>query len=187
MPRFLTVFLASCCTSLVVACGGDDDTAPPSSSRIPAPSSAQNANDEGRPTAPPSERDRDFSALPSPYSEADYALGRRTFKLCGSCHTLKQGAPNLVGPNLHGVIGREAGSLPGFRYSDALANASFTWSPEKLEEWLSNPRSFLPGNNMTFSGVHRPADRHAVIAYIMLETGLEDEGGAETAPGTDLP
>lgn len=181
MLRFLTIFLAVGCASFVTACGADDEAAQPSSPLTSSPSSV-GANDQDQPDTTPSVRDRDFSALPAPYSEADYALGRRTFKLCGSCHTLKQGAPDLVGPNLHGIIGRKAGSLPGFRYSDALANASFAWTPEKLEEWLSNPRSFLPGNNMTFSGVHRPADRHAVIAYIMLETGFEDKDEADAAP-----
>lgn len=133
-----------------------------------------------------SSRSQDFSALPAPYNEASYSLGRRTFKLCGSCHTLKQGAQNLVGPNLYGVIGRQAGSLDDFNYSPVLQQADFSWTPEKLEEWLSNPRSFLPGNNMTFAGVHRPDDRHAVIAYIMLETGYP-AGGETSGEETDQP
>lgn len=146
----------------VAACGGEADQSPEAS--------GSNTTPEAQASAAHSSRDADFAALPSPYNEASYSLGRRTFKSCGSCHTLKSGGQDLVGPNLHGIIGRAAGTKSGFRYSEALSSAGFAWTPEKLEQWLSNPKGFLPGNNMTFSGVHRPADRQAVIAYIMLET-----------------
>lgn len=115
----------------------------------------------------------EFANLPEPYRSADYSRGRRTFKLCQSCHTLAEGGPNLVGPNLYGVFGREIGSVDGFRYSDAVTKADFEWTPEVLAQWLENPRGFLPGNNMSFAGVRRPDDRLAVIAYIMVETGWE--------------
>ncbi|WP_169332243.1 c-type cytochrome [Henriciella marina] len=113
-----------------------------------------------------------FEALPAPYSQADYNLGRRTFKLCQSCHTVAEGARDLVGPNLHGVFGRTVGSVDGFQYSRALQEADFVWSPERLEEWLANPRGYLPGNRMSFSGVRKPEARHAVIAYLMVESGF---------------
>mgnify|MGYP003120415780 FL=1 len=112
-----------------------------------------------------------FESLPAPYSQVDYNLGRRTFKLCQSCHTVAEGARDLVGPNLHGVFGRTVGSADGFQYSNALQEADFTWTPERLEEWLTDPRGYLPGNRMSFSGVRRPQDRHAVIAYLMVESG----------------
>jgi len=173
--RFLTVFALI----MIAACGSEppqkDEPFEAASSSSP---DARPANDQAS-TTPATLRD--FSALPVPYSEADYALGRRTFKFCGSCHTLKEDGPDLVGPNLYGIIGREAGSRPGFAYSTALEEASFAWTPEKLEEWLNNPRTFLPGNNMTFAGVHRQDARHAVIAYIMLETGYNEYLEAEAA------
>ena len=115
----------------------------------------------------------EFTDLPEPYRSANYARGRRTFKLCASCHTLTEDGPNLVGPNLHGLFGREAGSVEGFRYSDAIQESGIVWSPEDLEQWLVSPRGFLPGNNMNFNGVRRPSDRTAVIAYIMVETGWD--------------
>ena len=180
-PRFLTSLLLFVTLFALAACGNGETAGGDAPAANPEPTTpgAENA------TPPDSPRSQDFSALPPPYNEASYSLGRRTFKLCGSCHTLKQGAQNLVGPNLYGVIGREAGSLDGFNYSPTLQKADFTWTPAKLEEWLSNPRDFLPGNNMTFSGVHRPNDRHAVIAYIMSETGYaagSDKPEADTAP-----
>lgn len=114
-----------------------------------------------------------FADLPAPYASADYATGKRVFKQCSTCHTLDEGGPAVLGPNLHGVFGREAGAKEGFGYSKALQEADFVWTPEKLDEWLTNPRKFLPGNRMSFSGVRRPDDRTAVIAYIMAETGYE--------------
>ncbi|MDJ0921089.1 MAG: cytochrome c family protein [Henriciella sp.] len=116
-----------------------------------------------------------FAALPAPYVDADYARGRRTFKLCQSCHTLAEGGQNLVGPNLYGIFGRDVGTVDGFAYSPAVMEADFIWTPEMLDEWLTSPRNFLPGNRMSFAGVRKPEDRLAVIAYIMLETGYAAE------------
>lgn len=129
-----------------------------------------------------SQRNESFENLPAPYSQADYSAGRRTFKLCSSCHTVVEDGIDLVGPNLHGIFGREAGSLDGFSYSQALQEADFVWTPDRLEQWLANPRDFLPGNKMSFAGVRRPDDRHAVIAYLMVESGYEiDAAAGDTA------
>jgi len=117
----------------------------------------------------------EFANLPAPYNTADYARGRRTFKLCQSCHTTAEGAGALVGPNLYGLFGREAGKAPGFDYSDALKAADFVWTPEQVDHWLENPQTFLKGNRMTFAGVRKPEDRTAVIAYLMTETGYTGE------------
>ena len=114
-----------------------------------------------------------FQNLPSPYSEADYDRGRRTYRLCQSCHTLAEGAPNLVGPNLYGLFDRKTGEAANYTYSQALRDADLVWTPARLDDWLANPRSFLPGNKMSFAGVRKPEDRTDLIAYIMLETGYE--------------
>jgi cytochrome c len=124
---------------------------------------------------------RDFSSFPEPYASADYALGRRTFKLCGSCHTVTADGRDLVGPNLHGIFGRQAGSKEGFAYSKALSAADFQWTPDRVEHWLANPNDYLPGNNMTFSGVRQENARHAVIAYLMLESGYVSTATTDTA------
>ncbi|MEO0883577.1 MAG: cytochrome c family protein [Pseudomonadota bacterium] len=126
-------------------------------------------------TAGDSEPSAEFAALPAPYNAADYARGRRTFRQCSSCHLVAEGGGNLVGPNLYGMFGRQAGALESFNYSDAVKDADFIWTPERLDEWLANPRAFLPGNRMTFAGVRREDDRTAVIAYLMVEAGWVPE------------
>lgn len=114
-----------------------------------------------------------FAGFPEPYATADYDRGRRIFLQCQSCHTLDEGGPAVLGPNLYGLFSRKVGESEGFDYSPALQEADFEWTSELLEQWLQNPRSFLPGNRMSFAGVQRPDDRTAVIAYIMAGTGYE--------------
>ena len=80
-------------------------------------------------------------------------------------------AGNLVGPNLHGLFGRQVATAEGFDYSPALKAETFIWTPEQLDHWLANPGTFVPGNRMSFSGVRKPEDRNAVIAYLMTKTG----------------
>ena len=145
-----------------------------------APAAETPAEPSAVPTAAPADADTsegspEFASLPAPYNTADYARGRRTFKLCQSCHTTAEGAGALVGPNLYGLFGREAGTSEGFQYSDALKEADFIWTPDKVDHWLENPQTFLKGNRMTFAGVRRPDDRTAVIAYLMTQTGYTGE------------
>lgn len=110
------------------------------------------------------------AALPAPYNEANYDAGRRVFAQCRSCHTLEAGAPHRVGPNLHGVFGREIGSAPGFNYSQAVQDADFVWDAAQLDNWLRNPQTFLPGNRMAFAGVRDETQRRDLIAYLKVET-----------------
>jgi len=147
------------------------ETAPESSGTAAAIEEATRS--EGRPAPQVSEPSAEFATLPAPYSQASYATGKRVFKLCSTCHTVAEGGPNTIGPNLYQVFGRQVGSSEGFNYSEAVENADFIWTPEKLDEWLESPRNFLPGNRMTFQGVRKPKDREAVIAYLMVETGWQ--------------
>lgn len=171
-----TLFASMTAIALLAGCGGSDDT---ETSEIKKTVEERTVTAEAstietpEPTVTPAaaEASNEFAGLPAPYTDADYARGKRTFKLCQACHTLAEGGPNLVGPNLYGIFGRQIGAVDGFTYSSAVAEADFVWSPEKLEEWLASPRDFLPGNKMAFAGVRKEPDRHAVIAYIMTETG----------------
>ena len=112
-------------------------------------------------------------ALPAPYNEASYEGGRRVFAQCRSCHTIDAGGGNRVGPNLHGVFGREIGTAEGFTYSQPVQEANFVWDADHLDHWLANPQTFLPGNRMAFAGVRDETQRRDVIAYLMAETAPE--------------
>ena len=95
----------------------------------------------------------------------DAAAGETVFAQCRTCHLIEEGK-NGVGPSLYGVIGRTAGTIEGFRYSDANANSGVTWTPEVMYEYLEAPREFMPGTRMAFPGLKDPQDRADVIAYL---------------------
>ena len=95
----------------------------------------------------------------------DPVRGRRIFSQCMACHTVQPGQ-NRVGPTLHGIIGKAAGSVPRFNYSPANKNADVVWTEETLFEYLENPREFMPGTRMIYAGMPREQDRADVIAYI---------------------
>jgi cytochrome c len=155
----------------VVACGpaaqtGETKTATKTASKEVAPAAAP------APAAPgPSPEDaKILASLPVPYNEGDLANGRRQFAKCRSCHVIEKGGDNRVGPALHGIFGRTTGTAAGFAYSPALKGAGFVWDGGKLDQWLADPKGFLPGNRMTFVGLKQEKDRRDVIAYIKVES-----------------
>ena len=111
-----------------------------------------------------------LASLAAPYDKADLANGKANFARCQACHTLAEGGSRLMGPNLWNMLGRQVGSKAGFTYSTAMRDADFAWDMAKLESWLDNPKSFMPGNKMTFTGIHDAEDRRDLIAYIATHT-----------------
>ena len=103
-------------------------------------------------------------------ANADFEQGEKLFLQCRACHTLGQGQAHKAGPNLYGMIGRQAGTAPGFDYSDALKNSGIVWSAEALDAWLQQPRDLVPGNRMIFLGISKARDRANLIAYLQRET-----------------
>lgn len=103
-------------------------------------------------------------------ANADVAKGAKAFSKCKACHKVEDGA-NATGPHLFGVVGRDVGSVDGFRYSGNLVAVADVWTPENLDGFLTNPKSFAPGTKMSFSGFKKATDRANIIAY--LET-LDD-------------
>jgi cytochrome c len=85
---------------------------------------------------------------------------------CASCHSIEY---NGAGPAHRGLLGRKAGTAPGFAYSPALKASSVTWSEDTLNAWLSDPEKFIPGQKMWIS-VPDPAERQDIIAYLRTET-----------------
>lgn len=100
----------------------------------------------------------------------DPVAGERAYAKCQVCHRLEKGAI-AVGPSLHGIVGRPAGSVAGFDYSDANASADIVWTGENLFAYLEDPRGFMPGNRMAFSGIADAQERADLIAF--LETHSE--------------
>ncbi|RUS14674.1 cytochrome c-like domain-containing protein [Endogone sp. FLAS-F59071] len=81
-----------------------------------------------------------------------------------------QAGGNKVGPNLHGLIGRKSGQVPGFSYTAANQNKGCTWNEETLFEYLENPKKYIPGTKMAFAGLKKPQERADVIAYLKQAT-----------------
>ncbi|MCA6110389.1 c-type cytochrome [Bradyrhizobium cenepequi] len=85
---------------------------------------------------------------------------------CRTCHTIKEG-DNRIGPHLHNIIGRKAGSLPNYRYSEAMQSADFVWDEDKLGRFIENPDALVPGNGMTpYTGVRSVEDKAKIIAFL---------------------
>jgi cytochrome c len=101
-----------------------------------------------------------------PALAGDAAAGKVLFtQKCSICHAPVEGQ-NKIGPSLWGVVGRKAGSLPGYSYSDAMKNANRTWDEATLSDYLTNPRQKIPGIKMLFPGLPNETDRQNVIAYL---------------------
>ena len=95
----------------------------------------------------------------------DADKGKVAFLTCQTCHAIDAGV-NKIGPSLHGVVGRKAGSIAGFAYSSANKGSGITWTPEKLFQYLEGPQRVVPGTKMTYTGVTDPQKRADVIAYL---------------------
>jgi cytochrome c len=95
------------------------------------------------------------------------AHGEVLFKQrCTTCHVADKTGKNGVGPLLYGAYGRVAGKAPGFTYSEGLKTATFTWTPEKLNQWIQKPTSVVPGVKMFLPPVTQAQDRSDIIAYL---------------------
>jgi cytochrome c len=101
-----------------------------------------------------------------PAMAADPAAGEKAFAVCKACHKVGEGAKNGVGPTLNGVVGRAAGSVEGYKYSDAMKNSGVTWDEANLAEYLKNPKTKIAGNKMTFAGVKDDTKLADIIAYL---------------------
>lgn len=88
---------------------------------------------------------------------------------CRTCHTLREG-DNRLGPNLHGIVGRKAGSLSGYGYSEAMKKADLVWDKATLDRFIANPDQVVPGHNMKpYGGMASAEERATIVAY--LEAG----------------
>ena len=112
--------------------------------------------------------------LVQPATAQNAADGQRVFNQCRACHTVDQGGRNGVGPNLHGMFDRKAGSVSAFRYSapmKARGEGGLTWTDETLGAYLRNPRDYIPGGSMAFAGLRNDQQIVDLIAYLRQATG----------------
>ena len=96
----------------------------------------------------------------------DPAAGEHVFMKCRVCHQVGENAKNMVGPVLNGVVGRKAGTYPGYNYSTANKDSGITWTDDELEKYLAHPQQVVKGTKMAFAGLTSEKDINNVIAYL---------------------
>lgn len=83
----------------------------------------------------------------------DAAAGEKVFAVCRACHQVGETAKNVVGPKLNGLIGRQAGSVEGYNYSEANKKSGITWDDATFAEYIKNPKAKIPGTKMVYAGL----------------------------------
>ncbi|MFT3722492.1 MAG: hypothetical protein QM773_02810 [Hyphomonadaceae bacterium] len=133
-----------------------------------------------------------FQQIPAPYDElmavADTEVGRQVSFKCMACHMFKANAPNLQGPNLFGVVGRDVASYPGYRFSTgpgSLSELEGNWTVERLDHFIQSPKQFAPATKSTFRGLSRLPDRINLIAYMrtLISNPTTDDRPPNGSPG----
>jgi cytochrome c len=103
-------------------------------------------------------------AAANPGHAQDATHGKTIFQACATCHATDQA--NRVGPGLGGIVGRKAGTAPGFPYSDAMRKSDIVWDTKILDAYLESPQKVVPGNRMPYAGLKNPTDRADLVAYL---------------------
>jgi cytochrome c len=96
----------------------------------------------------------------------DVAAGERSFAKCRICHRIGEGAKSLVGPELNGLDGRKAGSVPDYSYSDANKNSGIVWNETTFKDYIKDPRAKIPKTKMVFPGIKDEKEQNDLWAYL---------------------
>ena len=96
----------------------------------------------------------------------DLENGKAVWNKCRACHQVGENASNLVGPVLNGLIGRKAGTVEGFSYSEANKNSGIVWDDATFREYIKNPKAKIPNTKMVFVGLSDPQDIEDLLAFL---------------------
>ena len=114
-----------------------------------------------------------FSVLSIGYASAtDVKKGKRVFNKCKACHTLVENK-HRIGPSLHGIFGRTAGTAPKYKYSKAIKKAGvqgIAWDEKTLRKYLLKPRAYMKGTKMAFAGIKKKTDMDNLMAFLKEAT-----------------
>lgn len=166
MKKFQLGLAASAAALLLAACGGGESE--PAATEDAAPAAEAPATEETAAAAPAADDVTTTDGTTLASFTGDAAAGEKVFMQCASCHVVDAGV-NRVGPSLAGIVGRAAGTVEGFSYSDANKNSGITWTPEKMFQYLENPQRVVPGTKMAFAGLKNGQDRANIIAYLQTK------------------
>ncbi|PWL26856.1 MAG: cytochrome c family protein [Altererythrobacter sp. XM-24bin4] len=165
MKKLQLGLMASASALLLAACGGgESEPAATEETTTEEVGPAEEAAVE-EPSAPAADDVATLDGTTLADFTGEAAAGEKTFMQCASCHVVEPGV-NRVGPSLAGIVGRAAGSIDGYNYTEANANSGITWTPEKMFQYLEDPRRVIPGTKMAFAGLKDGQDRANVIAYL---------------------
>lgn len=104
--------------------------------------------------------------LAQPAAAQDAAAGERSFAKCRACHQIGEGARNLVGPELNGLIGRHSGAVAGYSYSNANKDSGLTWDEATFADYIKDPKAKIPGTKMIFAGIKNEKEIADLIAFL---------------------
>jgi cytochrome c len=96
----------------------------------------------------------------------DAAAGEKVFAVCKACHQIGETAKNSVGPKLNGLIGRPAGSVAGYAYSEANKKSGITWDEATFKEYIQDPKAKVPGTKMVYPGLKDQQKVNDLLAYL---------------------
>src|ERR1700761_5580501 len=106
-----------------------------------------------------------FAAIPAALAQ-DVDAGKTSFNKCMACHSIGEDAKNKVGPELNGLDGRKAGTVPDYNYSDANKNSGITWDETTFKEYIKDPKAKVPGTKMAFAGIKNEKEVNDLWAYV---------------------
>jgi len=105
-------------------------------------------------------------AATSPTSAQEVDAGKRVFNKCIACHAVGPGAANKVGPELNGLIGRKAGSVAGYNYSEANKSSGIVWTEQEFASYIRDPKAVVKGTKMAFAGLKSDKEVADITAYL---------------------